>query len=109
MCLPRARQSTRKFYQISYHDPATGKYAAGWDDIYLVFYSIIVLTALRAATLDYLLVPLATFSGITKKKEKVRFAEQAWILLYDTVTWSLGMVRYPSLLLSSSHSLHHST
>ena len=92
MCFPRARQSTRKFYQLSYYNTSTGKYAAGWDDLYMVAYSIIVLTGLRAATLDYVLVPLAQMLGVTKKKDKLRFAEQGWILIYDSVIWSLGMV-----------------
>ena len=93
ICFPRARQTTRKFYRISYYDPETGNYAAGWDDLYMVLYSIIVLTGLRAATLDYVLAPLAQWLGASKKKEKIRFAEQAWILIYSSVFWTLGMVR----------------
>ncbi|KAL9128444.1 MAG: hypothetical protein Q9217_002877 [Psora testacea] len=94
ICFPRARPSTRKFYQLSYHNPRTGKYAVGWDDFYMVIYSIIMLTGLRAATLDYVLVSLAQILGVTKKKEKARFAEQAWVLIYDSVFWSLGMWIY---------------
>lgn len=93
ICFPRARQSTRKFHLLSYHNPETGKYALGWDDFYMVLYSIIVLTGLRAATMDYALMPLAQLAGVTKKKEKVRFAEQAWVLIYDSTVFSLGMVR----------------
>jgi acyl-CoA-dependent ceramide synthase len=48
----------------------------------MVFYWITVFTGLRAAVMDYLLVPLAQRAGIGKKKEKVRFAEQAWIFIY---------------------------
>ena len=92
VCFPRVRHSTRKFYQLSYFDSSSGKYALGWDDIYMVIYSIIVLTGLRAATLDYLLAPLAQLAGVTKKKERVRFAEQAWVLVYYSMFWSLGMV-----------------
>lgn len=92
LCFPRARQSTRKFFQLSYFNPDTGKYGAGWDDFYMVVYSIIVLTGLRAGILDYLLMPLAQLAGVHKKKDKVRFAEQAWILIYDSVFWTLGMV-----------------
>ncbi|KAL9099189.1 MAG: hypothetical protein Q9163_005277 [Psora crenata] len=50
-----------------------------------------MLTGLRAATLDYVLIPLAQLSGVTKRKEKVRFAEQAWIVIYNSVFWLLGM------------------
>ena len=42
--------------------------------------------------LDYILEPLAAMAGIEKKKDKVRFAEQAWVFLYDSSFWSLGMV-----------------
>ena len=42
--------------------------------------------------MDYLLVPLAHTSGIAKKKKKIRFAEQAWVLIYYGSFWSLGMV-----------------
>ena len=93
ICFPRARPTTRKFYQIAYFNPSTGKFAAGWDDLYLVLFSIIVLMGLRAATLDYILLPIAQLQGITKRKEKIRFAEQAWILLYGSIFWTLGMVR----------------
>lgn len=41
--------------------------------------------------MDYVLTPLAATFGINKKKAKVRFAEQAWILLYPTICWSTGM------------------
>ena len=93
VCFPRVRQSTRKFCQLSYFNPATRKYALGWDDTYIVVYSIIVLTGMRAATLDYLLAPLAQLAGVNKKKDKVRFAEQAWVLIYYSAFWLLGMVR----------------
>ena len=59
----------------------------------MVSFWIIVFTGLRVAVMDYLLVPLAQKVGISKKKEKIRFAEQAWILLYPSLFWSLGMVR----------------
>ena len=71
----------------------------------MVLYSIVLLTGLRAATSDYVLVPLAQGLGITKKKEKVRFAEQAWIIIYDSVFWSLGMVRKSRLYESLKHGL----
>lgn len=41
--------------------------------------------------MDYALAPLAAICGIDKKKAKVRFAEQAWILIYYTMFWSTGM------------------
>lgn len=96
LCFPRARRHTRKFFKLSYFNPSSGKYALGWDDLPLVFYWIVVFTGLRAAVMDYVFVPLAQMAGIEKKKEKVRFAEQAWIFVYPLGVWSLGMVHQNS-------------
>ena len=41
--------------------------------------------------MEYVLTPLATWCGISKKKTKVRFAEQSWITLYYTLFWGTGM------------------
>lgn len=88
---PQGRHLTQKFFRISYFNPATGKFALGWDDIFFVFYWIIVFTGLRCIVMDYILSPIAAACGIGKKKAKVRFAEQAWILLYYSMFWSTGM------------------
>lgn len=88
---PQARHHTRKFFRISYFNSATGKFALGWDDIFFVFYWIIVFTGLRCVVMAYVLGPFAAACGVKKKKAKVRFAEQAWILLYYTMFWSTGM------------------
>lgn len=92
-CFPRARRHTRKFFLLSYYNQDSGRYALGWDDANMVVYWIILFTGLRAAVLDYVLVPLAQLAGIDKKKGRARFAEQAWILIYDTVFWCMGMVQ----------------
>ncbi|KAL9028853.1 MAG: hypothetical protein Q9196_002840 [Gyalolechia fulgens] len=67
------------------------KYALGWDDSFLVAYWVVVFCGFRAVVIDYILTPLAQLVGLEKKKEKTRFAEQAWVLIYDSVFWSLGM------------------
>jgi acyl-CoA-dependent ceramide synthase len=77
---------------MSYRDPDSGMYARGWDDMYLVFFYIVVFTGLRAAVMDYLLTPLAKMGGIRSQKLRTRFAEQSWLVLYCAVIWSLGMV-----------------
>lgn len=97
VCFPRARDTTRKFVRLSYHDELSGRYAAGWDDFYMVLYGIVVLTGLRAATLDYILLPLAQQTGIHRKMDRVRFAEQGWVFVYDSVSWLLGMVSRKTL------------
>jgi very-long-chain ceramide synthase len=88
---PSARHHTQKFFRISYYNPDTGRFALGWDDIFFVFYWLIVFTGLRCATMDYLLTPFAGLLGLKKRKPKVRFAEQAWIICYYTVSWCLGL------------------
>ncbi|KAL8838207.1 MAG: hypothetical protein Q9170_002250 [Blastenia crenularia] len=88
---PRARQHTRKFYHLAYYNSSSGKYAIGWDDSFLVINWVVVFCGLRAFVMDYVLMPLAQVMGLEKKKDKTRFAEQAWVLIYDTVFWSLGM------------------
>ena len=97
ICFPRARRHTRKFFDLSYHNSATGRYALGWDDIFMVFHWIVVFTGLRVAVMEYILLPLAENAGIGKKKERIRFAEQAWIFIYAGAFWSLGMVSFKVL------------
>ena len=89
---PKIRVQTRRFYQQSYYNPATGKYALGADDAYMVIYWIVVFTALRTAVMDYLLMPLARKAGVKKARDQTRFCEQAWLLVYYSVFWSVGMV-----------------
>ena len=48
--------------------------------------------------MDYVLTPLAAWAGIERKKARVRFAEQAWILLYYGAFWSCGMVLHSQRL-----------
>jgi len=86
-----ARHHTAKFFQISYYNPVTGTFALGWDDIFFVFYWIIVFTGMRCAVMDYILAPLAGWLGIRKNKVRVRFTEQAWILIYAIGFWSTGL------------------
>ncbi|GAB7356950.1 hypothetical protein MBLNU459_g7793t1 [Dothideomycetes sp. NU459] len=88
---PTLRPRTTPFFTLSYHDADTGLYNQGWDDFRFVVFWIIVFTGLRAATMDYVLVPFARWQGITKKKATVRYSEQAWLLIYYCVFWGLGM------------------
>ena len=88
---PSSRHYTVKFYSISYYNPRTTTFALGWDDIFFVFYWIIVFTGMRAFVMTHILTPLAASFGLVKRKAKTRFAEQAWILLYPGAFWSIGM------------------
>ncbi|PMD63312.1 longevity assurance proteins LAG1/LAC1 [Hyaloscypha bicolor E] len=91
LCFPRARRHTRKFFELSYYNPDSGEYCAGWNDAWMVFYWIVVFTGLRAAVMDYLLTPFAKKAGAKTERDQTRFAEQAWLLIYYSVFWTLGM------------------
>ncbi|KAK7433242.1 Sphingosine N-acyltransferase lag1 [Neonectria magnoliae] len=92
--IPRARIHTTKFFQLSYYNPLTGDYGIGFDDGYFIAFGIVAFTGLRAATMEYLLAPLAKLQGITKRKALTRFSEQAWLTVLYTVFWPLGMYIY---------------
>jgi acyl-CoA-dependent ceramide synthase len=47
--------------------------------------------------MDYALVPMARKCGIYKKKATIRFAEQAWLVLYYATFWTLGTVRIAAI------------
>ncbi|KAH0001752.1 sphingosine N-acyltransferase lac1, partial [Aureobasidium melanogenum] len=90
VCFPSLRSSTIQYFTLSYYDAQTGLYNPGWQDLKFVSLCIIVFTGLRAAAMDYALVPMARKCGIHKKKATVRFAEQAWLVLYYAAFWFLG-------------------
>lgn len=96
--LPKSQSYTAKFVRLQYYNAKSGKYGAGFDDSYFVAFVVVLLTGLRAATMEYALAPFAKYMGISKKKEVTRFAEQAWLVLYCTTFWSLGFVCAPFAL-----------
>jgi very-long-chain ceramide synthase len=89
---PRARPFTSKFFHMSYPLPEANAYTRGTDDAYLVLFWIVLFTGLRAAVMDYVLKPFARWGGIHSTKGLIRFAEQGWLVVYDSAFWSLGMV-----------------
>ncbi|KAF2199724.1 longevity assurance proteins LAG1/LAC1 [Delitschia confertaspora ATCC 74209] len=91
ICFPRARWRTSKFLHLSYYNPTNGLYGSGNDDIPFVALWIVIFTFLRAAVMDYILHPLARAGGIKSRKGSVRFCEQAWLLIYYSIFWTLGM------------------
>lgn len=79
-----------KFIFIAHQDTTTGLYGkGGWDILFLFFY-INVFTMLRAATMEYILVPIAIAGGVAKKK-RTRFAEQMWTVIYYSVSFLVGV------------------
>ncbi|KAJ9625769.1 Sphingosine N-acyltransferase lag1 [Taxawa tesnikishii (nom. ined.)] len=91
LLFPSLRTNTSKFFSLSYLDPQSGLYTQGWDDLRFVAFWIVIFTGLRAGTMDYILIPYAQWAGIHKRKAKIRFAEQAWLLIYYAVFSPLGM------------------
>jgi acyl-CoA-dependent ceramide synthase len=89
---PHLRPILRKFYEVSYFNPVTRLYGKGIDDLYLVFFWVVLFTFLRSTILDYVFVPLARLGGINTKKGVVRFSEQAWLVVYYGSFWGVGMV-----------------
>lgn len=79
---------------LSYYNPNTGKYAAGYDDYYFMASFVLLLTGLRASCMKWILAPLAKRWGVFSAKDATRFAEQGWMLLYYIVFWPMGMVCY---------------
>ncbi|KAI3548978.1 TLC domain-containing protein [Colletotrichum abscissum] len=92
--IPKAQPHTTKFFTLSYYNQETGQYGAGLGDSCLLAFCIILFTGLRAATMEYVLAPLAKGWGIKKRKDLTRFSEQAWLLVYYMVFWPLGMYIY---------------
>ncbi|KAF2743293.1 longevity assurance proteins LAG1/LAC1 [Sporormia fimetaria CBS 119925] len=91
MFFPRARRRTSKFFHLSYHNPDNELYGHGPDDLQLVLLWIVIFTAMRVLVMEYLLDPIARYNGIRTRKGLVRFKEQAWLVMYCTCSWSLGM------------------
>lgn len=86
------RPHTRKFFELSYHNPDSGEYTIGWNDAWMVLYWIVLFTGLRASAMQYILQPMAKRGGIKSQRKQDRFAEQAWLMIYAAVFWTIGMV-----------------
>ncbi|RDL40824.1 Uncharacterized protein BP5553_00803 [Venustampulla echinocandica] len=91
LSFPRARRHTRKFFELSYFNSESGEYCAGWNDAWMVLFWIVVFTGLRAAVMDYILMPFAKKGGVKTQRDQTRFAEQAWLIVYYCCFFPLGM------------------
>lgn len=83
---------------MSYYNAAEDNYTQGWDDAYFVVFWVVIITGLRVAVMDHILMPFAQWQGIESKKGRVRFAEQGWSLLYYLLFWTLGMVSWTAIV-----------
>jgi acyl-CoA-dependent ceramide synthase len=91
---PPSRTYTRKFLQLSYLTHANDTYRQGPDDICFVIAWVVNFTALRAVSIEWILQPLAESFSVAQKN-RLRLAEQGWLVLYYGTFWGLGMVCYP--------------
>ncbi|KAG7002568.1 Sphingosine N-acyltransferase-like protein FUM18 [Fusarium oxysporum f. sp. conglutinans] len=94
-CNSITRPLTAKLTSLSYRDEFTGEYGVGFDDNYLVAVLIVVLTGLRDVTMRFVLDPLAAAWGLGRARS-MRFKEQAWMVVYYSTCWSVGMCIYAS-------------
>ncbi|KAL5335184.1 TLC domain-containing protein [Aspergillus crustosus] len=94
ICVPDARSYTSRLFWVSHYNPQTGQYAIGSHDFYYLAFCIVLFTGLRAIALEYVLAPLARRWGVQKRRDVTRFSEQAWLLCYYSVFWTLGMYLY---------------
>lgn len=88
---PSLRSYTTAFFTVSYSTETSGLYAQGPRDLYLVASFVVFFFAARASLLEYVFLPLAATCGIKKRKGRVRFAEQAYVLLYYGFYWAWGV------------------
>ena len=94
LLFPSLRPSTTGFFWLSHRDALTGMYEPGSEDLKFVVLWIVIFTGLRAGVMDYILLPWARSLGIHKKKKGLRFAEQAWLIVYYSFFWTGGLVCY---------------
>ncbi|KAF4974969.1 hypothetical protein FZEAL_8180 [Fusarium zealandicum] len=92
--IPKAREHTAKFFNLSYYNSQSGEYRIGFDDAYFITFCIVLFTGLRAAIMEYVLAPIGRLQGITNRKSLTRFSEQAWLMVYYSVFWPWGVYIY---------------
>ncbi|KAI1361104.1 TLC domain-containing protein [Xylaria arbuscula] len=92
--IPKARPHTLKFFTLSYKNPQSGDYAIGGDDYHFIAFCIVLFTGLRAGLMEHVFAPLAKQWGLNKRKDMTRFSEQAWLLVYYSFFWPLGVYLY---------------
>lgn len=84
------RRYTRLFYELPYPD-GEGQHVQGSDDGLFVLGWLVLMTALRATIIEGVY-QFVTWLRIMSHKARMRFAEQAFLLLYYGTSFALGMV-----------------
>lgn len=87
---PAMSPYTTKFLHLQHRYPGTEYYDAGLDDWCIIVTGMIIATFVRAASMNYVLNPLASYMGIHSQKPVQRFMEQGWYLIYYTTSFAVG-------------------
>ncbi|KAM0746817.1 longevity assurance proteins LAG1/LAC1 [Meredithblackwellia eburnea MCA 4105] len=66
-------------------------YEKGVHDLSFLAFYIVVFSFIRQGVTEYVLRPLAKWSGLKKRAKQTRFMEQAYAVLYNLCTASLGL------------------
>jgi acyl-CoA-dependent ceramide synthase len=75
LLFPTLRERVGAFFTLQYQTGTPGEFLIGPRDIYIVAGYVVLFTAMRAACLDYVLLPAAGMLGIKQKKTRVRYVE----------------------------------
>lgn len=90
LLFPTLRGRMAAFYSLAY-PIGQGDFGQGPRDLQLVGALVVIFTGVRAFALDYILIPLASLLGVRRRKPRVRFAEQSYLLLYYCIYWTWGL------------------
>ena len=93
--VPSVRSYTRLFYQLPYAR-GNGQYVQGSEDALFVLGWLVLMTAIRATIIECVY-EIITRLRLMSRKASMRFAEQGFLLIYYVTSFSIGMVRIPSL------------
>lgn len=75
LVFPTLRERVGAFFTLQYPTGLTGEFSLGPMDMYLVVGYVVLFTGLRAACMDYVLLPLAGKCGIKQSKTKLRYVQ----------------------------------
>ena len=94
--IPYARRFRRPLFELSYPN-GNGEYLQGSEDALFVLGWLVLMTAIRATIIEGVY-QLVTWLHLMAHKERMRFAEQGFLLVYYGTSFALGMVRKANTL-----------
>jgi very-long-chain ceramide synthase len=83
---------TEKFFFLSHFDSSTQLYTQGPSDWPFVTTWVLIFTLLRASLMEYIFYPIFNrFAPSPAPRTATRFAEQAWNVFYNTISFLVGL------------------